>query len=443
MSEKRYKQLRIKDRKIIEDGLNVSLSISAIAREIGVSAGTISREIMRNRRDDGYRKKGNSWGNNNICVNRQKCTVTSLCKSCTSPKSKSCSSCAKGKCMGICERYEEQTCGAIANSPHVCNGCGNGGCRLHRYRYNAKEAQALADTRSREAREGIDVTPEDLEKSTAIIKAGIKKGQGIDHIFIAHEDELAFSRSSFYRHVKDGNISIIPIELRKAVKYKLRNKNTPPSRSSIPKEILEGRTYDDFSGLPESEQERVVECDCVEGPSTENDALLTMHFKALHFQIAFKLAVHDSEHVLRCFELLHSVLGDEFSKYFGILKFDRGHEFVCVLEIEALNPAEIRTFFADSGCPYHKGSAEKNHVEVRKVIEKGASLAGIDMWVLSTVMSHVNSSLRYSTFGKSPMEMAMAVLPTELLEHLGYELIPPDDVVLLPSLLASIKRPSQ
>lgn len=445
MSDKHYKHLGIQERKIIEDGLNAKNSISDIARDITCSPATVAREIVRNRSDDGYRKPGNlQFGNSNVCLHRQGCKITGLCKHCTSPDVRSCGFCRKGKCRDLCERFEEEVCNQISASPHACNGCGLGrGCRLHRYRYSAKAAQAASDARNRECREGIDVSPEDLEKSVSIIKAGITKGQGVDHIFLAHKDELAFSKSSFYRHVRNRDVSILPLELRKAVKYKLRNKKTSSSRSNIPREVLEGRTYNDFLSLPEDEQKRVVECDCVEGPSDENDALFTMHFKALHFQIVFKLAVHDSAHVLQCFKLLHAILGDDFSKYFGVLMFDRGHEFVCVLEIEALDPGEIKTFFADAGCPHHKGAAEKNHVEIRKVIEKGASLQGIDMWDLSFVMSHVNSSLRHSTFGKSPMELAMAVLPTELFEHLGYELIPPDDVVLKPSLLGFIKRPSK
>jgi len=445
MSEKRYKQLRIKEREVIEEGLNARKTISAIARETGISASTVSREIIRNRRDDGYRKRSTSqWGNGNLCIHRKGCKVTGLCKHCTSADAKSCGFCRKGKCQSACEKFEEEACMQITGSPHVCNGCSLAAtCKLHRFRYSAKDAQAASDTRSREAREGIDVTAEDLEKSVSIIKAGIEKGQGIDHIFLAHGDELAFSKSSFYRHVSNGTVPILPIHLPKAVKYKPGNKAAGPTRTNIPAEVLAGRTYDDFMGLSEEERASVVECDCVEGPNDENDAVLTMHFKALHFQIAFKLEVKDSSHVIRCFEWLCAVLEDGFSKCFGILLFDRGSEFAGVLDIEALSAGNIKAFFTDARHPDQKGSAEKNHVEIRKVVKKGASLANIDMLVLSEVMSHVNSSLRHSVYGKCPMQLALSVLPMKLFEHLGYRLVPPDDVVLLPKLLESIRRPSK
>ena len=444
MPEKHYKQLRREDRETIEEMLNTRSPISAIARQIGCSTATISREISRNRRDDGYKGSRTAWKNNNCCALKRHCNVKGLCAYCTSPKSKSCSTCQKSKCMALCERFEEQLCEQISKSPHVCNGCVGGSCRLHRYRYSAKDAQAMAEGRSREARSGLDCTAEGLERSEAIIREGISKGQGIDHIFNANKDELSFAKSSFYRHVRNGDVSIIPLDLRKAVKYKLRNKAQGSSRSNIPLEVLEGRRYEDFCSLDESERARVVECDCMEGPASENDAILTMHFKALHFQVAFKLRVKDAAHVLECFVWLASVLGDEFPRCFGILLFDRGSEFTCVLEVEALaSKGKIRCFFTDGGRPDQKGACEKNHVECRKVIEKGTSLAQIGTWELSEVMSHVNSSLRDSIFGKSPMELSMGVLPKELFDHLGYRLVAPNDVVLRPELLDSIKAPFQ
>lgn len=366
--------------------------------------------------------------------------MTGLCTYCSSAHSRSCASCTKGKCKDLCKRYEEELCEQIVSSPHVCNGCGTSkGCRFHRYRYSAHDAEIAALTRSRETRESLDLTAEDLEHSEGIIRAGIEKGQGIDHIFLAHKGELAFSKSSFYRHVKNGNVSILPIELRKAVKYKLRDRNDGPTRTNIPPEVLSGRTYADFKGLSESVRARVVECDCMEGPKGEDGAILTLYFKALHFQIAFKLAVKDAEHVVSCFMWLKDILGGDFARCFGVLLFDRGSEFVRVTDIEGLGEG-VKGYFTDPQRADQKGACEKNHVECRKILPKGTSFADIGPWELAEVMSHVNSSLREALFGKSPMEMAQAVLPKELLDHLGYRLIAPDDVLLLPTLLNEIKK---
>ncbi|MCL2631999.1 MAG: helix-turn-helix domain-containing protein [Coriobacteriia bacterium] len=69
MSEKTYKHLNAKQREIIEESLNASKSISQIARGIGVSPATVTREIIRNRRDDGYRQS--NWRSNNRCLSRK------------------------------------------------------------------------------------------------------------------------------------------------------------------------------------------------------------------------------------------------------------------------------------------------------------------------------------------------------------------------------------
>jgi IS30 family transposase len=443
MSEKRYKQLRQKDREAIEEGLIHKKTVSGIAKGLGISTATVTREIMRNRRDDGYRGvSGKSWGNANRCIHRKGCEISGLCKHCTSPGAKRCSFCKKSKCMDNCEGFEEEVCPQIASSPHVCNGCNVGSCKLHRFRYSAKDAEQTAKTRSRETREGIDRAPGDLARSEAIIRTGIKKGQGIDHIFLAHTGEIAFGKTTFYRYVRNGDISIIPLELRKAVKYKERQKGKDTSRSNIPKEVLCKRTYADFMALDEEVRKNVVQCDCVEGPQDEGSALLTLHFVSLHFQIALKLKVKDSEHVMRCFEWLHEILEDSFSTYFGILLFDRGCEFVRVAEIESYDKGRIKVFFCDPQRSDQKGQAEKNHVEIRKVIKKGTSLKGIGPWELSEAMSHVNSSLRLSIFGKSPMALALGILPQELFDELGYRLIAPDDVVLKPELLDTARCPS-
>jgi IS30 family transposase len=443
MSEKRYKQLEQKDREAIEEGLTHKKSVSAIAKEIGVATATVTREIMRNRRDDGYRGVSEkAWGNANRCVNRKRCDITGLHSHCTSPDAKRCSFCKKSKCMGSCDGFEEEICTQIATSPHVCNGCNVGSCRLHRYRYSAKDAQAMAEARSREARCGIDCTPEDLMRSEDIIRAGIKKGQGLDHIFLAHADEIAFAKTTFYRHVRNGDVSTIPLELRKAVKYKARKKNNDAITANIPKEVLEGRTYADFLELDEKMRANVVQCDCVEGPEDENSALLTLHFVSLHFQIALKLTVKNSDHVMRCFKWLLEILGVDFSTYLGILVFDRGCEFTRVAELESFGAKQTRVYFCDPRRSDQKAECEKNHVEIRKVIEKGASLKGIGPWELAEVMSHVNSSLRLSIFGKSPMALALGVLPQALFDNLGYRLIAPDDVMLKPELLNPVRRPS-
>ena len=64
-----------------------------------------------------------------------------------------------------------------------------------------------------------------------VISDGVKKGQHIYHILKTHN--LDVSSSTVYRHIRKGYLSIAPIDLARAVKFKERRKSKLPS---IPKE---------------------------------------------------------------------------------------------------------------------------------------------------------------------------------------------------------------
>jgi hypothetical protein len=85
---------------------------------------------------------------------------------------------------------------------------------------------------------------------------------------------------------------------------------------------------------------------------------------------------------------------------------------------------------------------EKAHVELRKIIPKGTSIdgLGLDAWTVAGICSHANSSLRLSIGNASPMALAKAALPASLLEGLGLELVPPDEVETRPELIDRLKQ---
>jgi hypothetical protein len=99
-------------------------------------------------------------------------------------------------------------------------------------------------------------------------------------------------------------------------------------------------------------------------------------------------------------------------------------------------------YYTDPQRPDQKGACEKAHVELRKVIGKGASIDGLELeaWLVAGICSHVNSSMRLSIGDASPMALAKAALPASLLEGLGLELIPPDEVETRPELIGRLKQ---
>lgn len=72
------------------------------------------------------------------------------------------------------------------------------------------------------------------------------------------------------------------MDLRKKVRYKRRNRKSANRREAA---FYDGRTYADYLALGEEERARTVEMDCVEGAEGDSQALLTLHFVQIRFQI--------------------------------------------------------------------------------------------------------------------------------------------------------------
>jgi IS30 family transposase len=145
--------------------------------------------------------------------------------------------------------------------------------------------------------------------------------------------------------------------------------------------------------------------------------------------------------VAKALDELEMLVGkDGFKAHFNTILTDRGSEFLDAELLERSIDGEKRcsVYYCDPLQSGQKGGCEKNHVELRKIIPKGTSLKDLTPTELSHICSHVNSYTRPSLGGKSPYELASAVLPESLLKGLGLEFIAPEDVIMRPSLLKEL-----
>lgn len=228
------------------------------------------------------------------------------------------------------------------------------------------------------------------------------------------------------------------MDLRKKVKYKKRNKKKFGRRKG---EFYAGREHSDHMALAEDLRAITVQMDCVEGVVGDEQALLTLHFVALRFQIYILLERKDSEHVVRALDWLEQLCGKHtFRKLFGLILGDRKSEFDDIAGIE--KDGRCSVYYTDPQRPDQKGGCEKNHVELRKVIPKGTSIdgLGLDPWILAGDSSHANSSMRLSIGNAAPMARALAALPASLLEGLGLKLVAPSKVETRPELIERLKQ---
>ena len=70
------------------------------------------------------------------------------------------------------------------------------------------------------SREGINQTPESIQRINDILTPLVKKGQSIAHIYATHADELKCSRRTMYTYIDSGVFNVRNIDLWRKIKYK-------------------------------------------------------------------------------------------------------------------------------------------------------------------------------------------------------------------------------
>lgn len=432
-----YKRLDREARNKIEHYLDTGKSLSWIADNLGFAISTITREVKANRTDCGQRTRTVTGNINNLCTSYKTCEKTNVCSVCQRRGRPRCASCQEVRCSTSCKDFIKRTCKTTERSPYVCNFCVEAKrCTLRKWRYKALDAQRKADEAKTETRQGIDMDPENLKAVNEIIRPLLAKNQSPGQIWLTHAHELPFSRRTFYRYNELGLFGMTAFDLPKKVKYKKRKTR---SGGISPLKIPAGHFYKDFLELDEELRASVTEMDTVIGSKEDVGSLLTLHLKALYFQIGIKLKHHDCAHAEAALDWLETILKGQFKEIYGLGLCDRGIEFCyCdALEDSKLFPGtrKLKLFYCDARHSEQKGSAEKQHVEFRKIVLKGESIDALSKHDIAKIFSHINSTPRRSLFGMSPMQLAMEILPIEFFEELGLKLIPPDDITLNPSLL--------
>ena len=138
---------------------------------------------------------------------------------------------------------------------------------------------------------------------------------------------------------------------------------------------------------------------------------------------------------------LRGVLGEDGARRaFGAVLTDNGSEFADEGAIAALlgeRDGETRLFYCDPRQSQQKGACEKNHVEIRKLLPKGAGvrfdrLTAADCALL---MSQVNSEPRGALGFLTParvLRMALGEDASALMDAFGVEELAPGELDLTP-----------
>ena len=382
----KHKHLTLSDRNDIQLGLERGETFKAIGQSILKDSTTVSKEVKRNRQ-----------------VRESTC--------------------------------DKLPCPLLNKAPFVCNGCPKRrqNCGYKKIFYLAKQAQKQYEQTLVEAREGTPLNSKTFWDMDKVISDGVKKGQHIYHILKTHN--LDVSSSIVYRHIRKGYLSIAPIDLARAVKFKERRKSKLPS---IPKEAKKGRSYEDFLNyLALNQLDSWLEMDTVMG-RMGGKVLLTFNLSFCNFIFARlldnKTALEVTKHLYDIKNTLHQADKD-FFQLFPVILTDNGREFARVDDIEMDVRGECKLFFCDPNRSDQKGRIEKNHTLIRDILPKGTSFDNLTQEDINLVCSHINSVKRAALNGKSAYELFAFTYGEEIPKLLGISKIPAEDVCQSSTLL--------
>lgn len=430
---KKGKHLTEQDRFSIWKLLGRGLNFKEIGYAIGKDASTISKEVRKHRYL--YRRKS-GYGDirDNLCALRHSCKKRHLCdnKQCRIP----CRQCLH--CHKYCGDFTVRICDIETRPPYVCNGCEkniHGGCREDKYFYGPEQAQKEYKRVLSESRTGIDSTRDEIACIESIVTPLLAKGQPINHIFANHADEIGISKRSLYRYVRNGDIGIGPMDLRRAVRYRPRKHLRVPKPEPARKI---GHTYDFFLAfMEENPNVRVTEMDTVEGRKG-GKLFMTMFMRDTSFMLIYLIDSKEMANTVGVIDLIEESIGAEtFRKVFPLLLPDNGTEFTDPSKFATNVDGEMRTrlFYTE---PYHtnqKSRIEKNHEFIRYVYPKGTSFDHLTQEDARSLANNINSVARDSLGKKSPFDLALEKGLGPILEKLGMRPVPPDEVNLHKALI--------
>jgi len=399
------KHLTLEAREEIQRCLESDVSFKDIARRVGKSPTTVSREVKKH-----LKIKESS-------VRHTKADGTSIAG---------------------------RPCPRLMKAPFVCNGC-----EKHRYHcsyqkqfYYAKVAHQEYGSLLVEAREGMPLNKQEFYEADAFITNKMKQGQRLYHIM--QSGDVGFSISSAYRYLHKDYLSVKKLDFPRVVKFKARKQYRA---AGVPKAARTGRTYDDFLAyIEEHEINHWVEMDTVIG-RVGGKVIMTFHFTRDHFMFGLLLDDKTAAEAAEGISALKTRLktgGVRFGDVFSLLLTDNGGEFsnTAAFTHDAEDLPETRLYFCDPYRSSQKPKVEKNHTIFRDIVPKGESFDHFTQDTVNLIFSHVNGVFRKALGGKTPYDIFSYMYGEDLPALLGISYIPAEDVIQSPLLLKnSTKTP--
>jgi IS30 family transposase len=336
--------------------------------------------------------------------------------------------------------FTPEICPSLLKAPFVCNPCikKHFRCKYRKQFYHAKKAQQEYEALLSEARVGIPLSKESFYEMDRLLSEGVKQGQHLYHIM--QISDLGISKSTVYRHLKRGYLSVSAIDFPRVVKFKPRKQN--PSEH-IPKALKIGRTHEDFLRfIEENSINSWVEMDTVIG-RIGGKVILTLDFTFCNFMAGILLESKIASKTAAKLTALKKSFGDaglHFGDLLPLILTDNGGEFADVFVIEngLDGQKETNLFFCDPMQPSQKSRVEKNHTLFRDIVPKGESFDSFTQETVNLIFSHINSVKRKSLNGKTSFDVFAFTFGEVAANVLGIRPISANQVIQSPKLLKKL-----
>lgn len=402
----------LETRKLIEERLNESKTITEISNELQRDRSNIGKEIMKHR----IATFPSTFNYDHPCLKHANCSMKTY------------------ECYKTCKNIEIKLCENLISSPHVCNGCQKKKyCRHVRYYYNAVEANNEYVNSWKKDRSKLRYTPLELKILNNDFKVLVLNCKSIYHaLIVINKRGFNFKISTIYKQIERGQLALKKSDLPRCRKTKQKE-----VKDKSYKRDIEGHTYEDYNSYKEENPNAIeTQMDTVEGIK-ENDApvFFTIEIVDIKFILIFKLTSQTAKEISNKLKLLKEILGNEIiEKIFEILLTDNGKEFIRLDDLKEILP-NANIFYCHPYSSYEKGNIENNHELIRRVIPKGVSLKCYTQKDLDLLCSHINSLYRESLDAKCPFDLVENYISKDVLDKLNLKKIDDDKVVLVPKLL--------
>lgn len=412
-----FMHLTFEERCKIEELLNKRYRKYQIAKELGKSQSTISREI--NRHKDFHM-------HSDFSSNYYSCVYFKDCK----------------KCDHKCKYFKPIVCKDRDKFFGACNNCPqNKSCKLDKYFYRASRAEKEYRYHLSQSRQGINLDENDLYNLAHIICPLIKQGQSI-YVILENHPEINLSPKSLYNYINAGYFKdwgVTNMSLRRKLRRKTSKVKIKKFHKRKQSVDYTGRTYDDYIQYKlDNPDKSTTEMDTVYN-SQSGPYIQTFIFENTGFMIGILHNEKTADSMSNALNNIQDKLSsEEYEKLFSLLLTDRGTEFAKPIQFEVNNKTgEIKgkVFYCDPQQSSQKPHVENNHILMRYIIPKKTDLSFLTQEKLDLMFSHINSTPRQALGGKTPYEIFTFLYGEKIANKLNIQKIKSDDVTLTPSLL--------